>query len=174
MQAWQGVWPPWDPVMRREWCQPHPVLENLPPPTPVSTAAPQDRRPGLPPVGSEVWPPSRTRPPLRPPPTPQTALLQWDRTLEVSGPTAVAHAGRHPGDRGHRRRRGPLHRAAGPAAAGGHRQGRSACEVPLPCPAREGGVWVPGLREGQQLPGFKRPFLHPACCWAQGPCGQHP
>ncbi|XP_044786571.1 glutathione hydrolase 5 proenzyme isoform X2 [Bubalus bubalis] len=45
------------------------------------------------------------------------------RTLEVSGPTAVAHAGRHPGDRGHRRRRGPLHRAAGPAAAGGHRQG---------------------------------------------------
>ncbi|XP_019833444.2 glutathione hydrolase 5 proenzyme isoform X2 [Bos indicus] len=45
------------------------------------------------------------------------------RTLEVSGPTAVAHAGCHPGDRGHRRRGGPLHRAAGPAAAGGHRQG---------------------------------------------------
>lgn len=72
MQAWQGVWPPRDPVMRCEGCQPHPVLENLPHPhpTPVSTEAPQDRGPGLPPVGSEVWPPSRIRPALRPPPTP--------------------------------------------------------------------------------------------------------
>ena len=136
---------------RHEGCQPHPILENLPPcPLQPLRIPDQDSLP----VGSlqKCGCPPGPGLTLRPPPTPQAALLQWDGTPESSRPTPVARAGRHPGDRGCGRRRGPLHREAGPDTAGGRCQGRSVRKAPQARSTRERGVWAPGLRVGPVLP----------------------
>lgn len=68
---------------RHEGCQPHPILENLPPCPPQPLRTPdQDSLP----VGSlqKCGCPPGPGLTLRLPPTPQAALLQWDRTPESS------------------------------------------------------------------------------------------
>lgn len=172
---------------RAESLQTHPILEE--PSLLMSTPAPQDPRPGRPPrrVPRNLQEPLQEcgylpgpGPTLRLPPTPQAALFQRHRTPEGSGPIPLARTGRHPGNRGHRGCRGLLHGDAGPDAAGGHCQPRSAVlrsRSPQPCPRTR---WALGARsEG-------RPFLSPAGmstaprtwggrasrpvpCWPQGP-----
>lgn len=123
----------------------------------MSTPAPQDPRPGLPPYRLPRKPQEPLQecvclpgpgPTLRLPPTPQGALFQRHRTPEGSGPIPLARTGCHPGNCGHGGGRGLLHRDAGPDAAGGHCQSRSAAPRSEPPPARERvGLWVLGVRQ---------------------------
>ena len=120
-------------------------------------------------------------PTLRLPPTPQAALFQRHRTPEGSGPIPLARTGRHPGNRGHRGCRGLLHGDAGPDAAGGHCQPRSAAlrsRSPQPCPRKR---WALGAssegRPSRSPAGMSTAprtwgASRPAPCWPQGPHGQ--
>lgn len=129
--------------------------------------APQEPRPGLPPCSvprpareplQHCGCPLGLGPTLRLLPKPQAALLQRDRAAEASGPIPVAHAGCHPGDCGHGGRRGLLHGEAGPDAAGGHCQGRSAAlrsQSPRPCQRK---IRLLGAGTGQALPEAPREF----------------
>lgn len=150
----------------------------------MSTPAPQDPRPGLPPYRLPRKPQEPLQecvclpgpgPTLRLPPTPQGALFQRHRTPEGSGPIPLACTGCHPGNRGHGGGRGLLHRDAGPDAAGGHCQSRSAAprsQSPRPCQRKSWALGTRGeagpsasLPECQFLPGLReamRPGLSTA------------
>lgn len=160
----------------------------------MSTPGPQDPRPGLPPCRVSKNPQEPPQecgcllgpgPTLSLPPIPQAALFQWDRTSEGSGPIPMARVGCHPGNRGHRRCRSLLHRDAGPDAAGGHCQSRSAVlssQSPQLC-LRRSWLWMLGVKAGPSLilagvwtaPRTWRGHVsRPACCWPPGPRGQSP